>query len=96
MAEQVVAVHLYIDQEYENAVDEKKIRKGRTDDQPAEVQLREVIFQHVLFGIVGCDAQFLLRKFWMKKICFLPWFQNEDLIQGRRSISETGGIEIVV
>ncbi len=60
MAEQVVAVHLCIDQEHENAVDEEKIRKSRTDDQPSEVQLREEVFQHVLFGIMGCDAHLLL------------------------------------
>lgn len=62
MTEQVVAVHLCIDQEHENAVDEEKIRKSRTDDQPSEVQFREEIFQYVLFGIMGCDAHFLLMK----------------------------------
>ena len=78
MTEEVVAVHLCIDQEHENAVDEEKIRKNRTDDQPAEVQLREERFQHVLLGIMGSDAHFLFRKFCFKKICLLRWLQNED------------------
>lgn len=56
MPEQVVAVHLHVDQEHENTVEEEKIRKGRTDDQPPEIQLGEVIFQYPLLGIVGCDA----------------------------------------
>ena len=56
--EQVVAVHLHIDQEHENAVEKEKIRKARTDDQPAEIQFWEVIFQYPLLGIMGCDAHF--------------------------------------
>ena len=62
MTEQVVAVHFCIDQGHENAVNEEEIRKDRTDDQPSEVQSREVIFHYILFGIMGCDAHFLLMK----------------------------------
>lgn len=56
MTEHVVTVHLYIEQVHENAVNEEKIRKGRTNDQPSEVQSREKVFQYVLFCIMGCDA----------------------------------------
>ncbi len=56
MPEQVVAVHFFIDQKYENTVNQKKIRKSRANHQPTEIQPREVMFQYVLFSIMGYDA----------------------------------------
>jgi hypothetical protein len=56
MPEKVVAVHLHIDQEHENTVEEEKVRKAGTNDEPSEIQFWEVIFQYELLGIMGCDA----------------------------------------